>query len=334
MIDTVNVKYSIPVKRWQRQIWIRTSCSTFRGLQWEKYKLETSIFEGATITCRYYPPNERYPEHNLALQVSLPKVLSGNNVEMITSKEEIEAAILIVKNYVGGNKWIPSVDFGEGILWRVDACCNNPVGKHVQDYLSCLSRLTYPGRTTKIWDYGSVYYLSSKKNTHHALYFYDKQMECHQKIADDILRQESAIRRTFDIERSIDIDNTTLWDVTIEWLVNRLNHDLVSLRLKDTLICNQDLSLKMLQTEYKPFRAYQLYGYLMARQQLPREEMLKTGTKLRTIQSYEKAIADAGVALTMTDKASLPPLHIKREPQQPVEILVEGMSCAESCVNV
>jgi hypothetical protein len=80
--------------------------------------------------------------------------------------------------------------------------------------------------------------------------------------------------------------------------------------MDNAIICDRDLALEILLNKYEPNKVTRLYGYLVQRQTLSKEQMLARGYKERTLQDWDKAIHDAGIALTMTDKVALPPLSI------------------------
>ena len=108
----------------------------------------------------------------------------------------------------------------------------------------------------------------------------------------------------------------TLREVTINWLADVLNNDLKVLHLDNAIITNQDLAQEILIKKFGVNKGTRLYGYLITRQSKTREQLVACGAKPRTIQDWDKALHDAGVALTMTEKVSLQPLSIDKKAQK------------------
>jgi hypothetical protein len=312
MIDTVTVMSQISPTTEQLKEWVRNPLITPDGTVFDKYFQKALIDDVTTIGFVYYPPNPKYPNPALHIQVSLAKVLFGNNVEIIIDEGEIEEATKIINKRIAKLRWIPDVDLGEWNLWRIDAAYNYLVGDRVQDYITALSKLTYPHRKTAPYLYEGVQFRSGKHGVVNTL-FYDKQKESRNPAAYGILRHESTVRRFHYIERLMGTQNPTLRDMKIDWLRGILLNDLQRLRLMDTSIYDRDQALEILLELYGWNKGTMLYGHLLAKQNMTGEQMNIYGAKGRTVQQRDKMIADAGISLTTGTRVSLPPLGIDLE---------------------
>lgn len=310
MLDTVQVMAHVSPTSKQLENWLNNPLIIPGEEPRNKFFQNAAMDSGAGINLIYYPSNPRYPEPALLIQVSLPKVLYGNNVEMITSQGDIDDAIREVNDFIGGTPWIPNVDIGKEALYRIDLAYNHQVGDRVQDYIRALSNLDYPLRKTEPYLHEGVQFFSSAASTK----FYDKHQESLLQSALGILRQETTLRRNSYIARRMGGQRPTLRDVTPLWVSETLQEDLRRLGLLNGMITNRDLALEILTSHYGMNTAMHLLGYLMASQSMTTEQMIDNGTSERSIQRWNKMLADAGVSLAMTDaKVALPPLTIDME---------------------
>lgn len=313
MIDSVTVSFPISPTLRQLEEWKNHPLILPTGEVFGKRFKNAVINDTAPIDFTFFPPNPKYVNPALHVQVSLPKVLFGNNVEMITSESEIEQVIAIVNSFIAELKWMPEMDLGAGRLYRVDAAYNYQVGERVEDYISAISKSFYPNRKTGPYLFKGiegVQFTSLSKHPSARLIFYDKWKESHLPSAYGCLRQESSLRHANYIERRTGIDNPTLRDVKIDWLIQLLQIDLKRLHLDKTVIYPRDMAQEILVNKYGYPMGIKLHGHLIARQSMTREQMIASGAKQRTLQHWEMQIADAGMATTMTDKVALPALSL------------------------
>ncbi len=312
MIDTAIVKFPISPTPRQLQEWVRHPLIFPDGMVRDKFFQSTILDNKASLHFVYYPPNPKYPIPALLIQASLPNVLFGNNVELITRESEIEETIAVVNGFISRLKWMPAVDFGAGIIGRVDAPFNYQVGERGQDYITALFKLTYPDRKTRPYQFEGVQYRSDSRHPVAVASFYDKYKESLNPSALGYLRHEASLRGAYYVGRRMGVHAPTLRDVTITWLMGLLQNDLEKLRLKDTLICGRSLAFEILWKQYGWKTAKRLHEHLVLRQTMTREQMIAYGDSKSSIRRWEKQIADAGVSLAMIDmKAPLPPLVIE-----------------------
>lgn len=309
MLDTIIVQFPISPTSNQLQGWIGHPLIFPDGKELPMYFQNAKMVNGTMISFKYYPPNPpRYPLPWLGIQISLPMVLFGNNVRMITGKSDIEESIHQVNQFLGEKSWLPRLDFGSGFLWQVDLVYNHQVGEHVQDYVRALSKLDYPKRDTQPYPHEGVQFWSGVA----VLKFYDKWVECSIPDAYGNLRQESVLRHTYYIERRMGIQYPTLEDISIHWVTKVLQRDLQMLHLARNIITERSIAQTVLEQKYGWNHGYKLFGHLCARQNMSKKQMIRNGQSERTIRKYEKQIADVGLSLALTDDGmQLPPLDIR-----------------------
>ena len=305
MLDTVEVKFPVSPTSTQLQDWVSHPMVLPGGIEKPKFFQNPKV-DDITFNLTYYPPNIYYPEPQLRIGVSLPMVLHGNNVQLITEKNQIDEAIELTNQKLSRIPFIPTVDFGKGVLFRVDATYNHLCGDRVPDYIHALFNLEddYPQREIRPWKYSGVQFFSKATTTT----FYDLWLKHREPSALGFLRQETSMRGPDNLEKRMEVSSPTLNDLSIDWLVDTLDKDLKILKLDGAIIANKDLALKILKQKYDLPKAIRLYGYLISRQQMSREQFKAISDN--TIRNWEKDIHAAGIALTMTDKVSLPPLQI------------------------
>jgi hypothetical protein len=308
MCDTVGLSFEVALSQSQFQYWIREKETDYgNGYVEIEFKLQKSMDNGAPIKSRYYPPNQKYPKPRFSLEVSLPHLLFGNNVYMITEDAQIEEATQLITKYLDSQPWAPKVDANQGKLYRVDVAYNHFVGDLVQDYIPVLFRLPYPQRRTKPFSREGVQYYSKFVTTK----FYSKSLICKHHLAQGVLRQETTLRRNFYIERKMGLFQPTLKDLTVNWAIQTLIKDLEKLHLNDCQVCSRDLAREILRQNYSCNKADKLYGYFMTRQDKNPKQMEALGYSKRVIQNNNKMLTNAGVSLAMIDnKIQLPPLNI------------------------
>jgi hypothetical protein len=308
MLDTTIVDYFISLNTNQLKNWRHTLTEEGDEYLENKYNKVGYLDNNAALSCIYYPSNPRYTKPRLSIQASLPKVLYGNNIEEITTEDEIIEAIGRVNNYIGGVKWLPEIDFGAGRVWRIDPVYNHQVGQYVPEFIKALSLLWYPQRKTQPYLYEGVQFYSRSAITK----FYDKQKESKSSKAIGILRHETEMNHGFYIKRINDQQSLTLREVTFPFLKKILRDDLEKLRLLHTTIVDKSTAQVLLIDKYGYRYGNTLFGHLQLRQNITREQLLlQAGISARTIREYDKHIMDAGISLSLADDhLALPPLEI------------------------
>jgi hypothetical protein len=305
MLDTVRVKYPIKPTDEQLECWKHTSKQDRDGVPWEKYIYNFKV-DDALYRYTFYPIG--YAGNPvLTLEVSLPKAIFGNNYLMIS---DIEEAIEIINEKICTIPFVPILDIGEGKVIRLDMCYNHQVGDTVQDYIRALSNLEYPHRRTKHHRFEGVEYRTKHKTTK----FYDKERESKDTKAKGILRQETTLMKPKDAQKFIG-GPPTLQNLTKEKVFEYLREDLEKLGLLGKSIATRSTALAIFAKEYGSNACVYSYGLLMLKKDKPKK-MIAQETEMhpRTLDRKLKAMKDAGVPLTLTDrKEPLPPLSIDND---------------------
>jgi hypothetical protein len=192
---------------------------------------------------------------HLQVTVSLPKMLFGNNVRMVTD-DEVREALAMITGLVSS---FMNMDFDAftAVVRRVDYCYNFRVGAvNVRRYLKAIAGANFPRRTRRTHE-ASVYFESGAKSKRGRKWkscstkFYDKNAEVRGHTlsgtvqeedllaAAGVLRVESSFlsragRRLASISGSG--DRTAAGLLTGRVAVLALNHDLKSLGLAEPIL--------------------------------------------------------------------------------------------------
>jgi hypothetical protein len=241
----------------------------------------------------------------LTLELSLPKLIYGNNYKMLLS---IERSIKIANESLAIVPNTPILDLAEGVLIRLDMCYNHHVGDAVDDYVKAFGNLDYPHRRTKFHRYEGVEF----KAKHITTKFYNKQHETGTAEAFGILRQETTILSSKSVQKLFGKRKPTLLDVSRDFVINYLNDDLKKLGLLNNSIGTRETSLKTLCNSYGELAGVYYFNLQGLKMDLSRKKLAKeTKTHPRSLDRRLKKIVDAGIPLTFTDQEEpLPPLVI------------------------
>jgi hypothetical protein len=272
------------------------------------YKVARKTEKGAVIRAIYYPPNDRYSLPTTLIEVSLPMVLDGNNIDLIDNEDELWEAILEANKSIRNIRIYPEVDLGLGQLTRLDIAYNHQVGESVYEYIKALSNLEYARRKTMPYLYEGVQYKSKSVTTK----FYNKEGECRDMAAHGIVRQEKTMRSSHVISRQFSRKPTRLVDIEFSKCIELLSNDLHMLGLENNPIYGKSDVHDILLKTYGCKKGIELYGWWLERQTKSTDQLVKEGLQKKTIQRNDNLIKDAGIPLTMSDTATpLPPLVIR-----------------------
>jgi len=302
MIDTIRVKFPLALTDFQKLMW---NCVTTRVKDGEREKYIYNPESGGTVFRFTYFPESFDGSPMLTLEFSLPKLIFGNNYQMV---ENIQEAIKLANEKLAKVRDIPKLDLAEGILIRLDLCYNHQVGEAVNDYINALGCLDYPHRRTKGHRYEGVEYRSKHKTTK----FYDKQHESRHEEAFGILRQEITFLKGKDVQRLLENKKPTLPDLDLVTISEALKDDLQNLHLLNNSIATYDMALQKLCDAYGSEAGIYYFGLLIAKMERSRKQIInKTQMHPRSLDRKLKKIVDLDMPLTLVDrKTPLPPLTI------------------------
>ena len=303
MIDTIRVKFPIrPTEEQLKQWWTMRTTKTQTGEK--NYYIYNPVIRDTTLRFTYIPVAYDGSEM-LTLEMSLPKLILGNNYQMLGSIDEtIRMANIILPNV----PHVPILDLSEGILIRLDMCYNHQVGDAVDDYIKALGNLDYPHRRTKHHRFEGVEYKAKHKTTK----FYNKEYESGFIEAHGILRQEITLILGKDIQLLLHNPKPTLLNVSPEQIADELRNELATLGLLNNSIANQDTALKRLSEKYGDLAGLYYHGLLMNKANKSKKRIVKeTKMHLRSLDRKLRKIIEADIPLTFTDQEEpLPPLEI------------------------
>src|SRR4030042_1836192 len=94
MLDTVCVGFHISPTMTQLENWCCFSERFPNGAVKVMYKVARKTEKGAVIKGTYYPSNDRYRLPMTLFEFSSPKVLRGNNIDLINNEAELCEVIL------------------------------------------------------------------------------------------------------------------------------------------------------------------------------------------------------------------------------------------------
>lgn len=302
MIDTIRVKFPINPTEEQLKKWTHRKTTTETGTS-ERFIYNPAINE--TKLRFTYLPHDYTGNPLLSLEMSLPKLIFGNNFQTIYS---IDGAIKKANTLLDGIPNIPKLDLAEGVLMRLDMCFNHQAGDAVEDYIKAMGNLDYPHRRTKHHRSEGVEYRAKHKTTK----FYNKERESGYSEARGILRQETTLMHGKDIQKLTGKNYPTLLDVTKEKIIQTLRDDLEKLGLLGNAILTRDTALKRLCEEHGDDAGIYYFGLLMAKLNKTRKEIKRqTDTHPRSLDRRLRKIVQTGIPLTVTDREEpLPPLVI------------------------
>jgi transcriptional regulator with XRE-family HTH domain len=285
-------------------------------------KKETSIF-GGVVAVEYrhnrkptdplplratYRPEARSGEHELLIEFSLPKLVIGNNWEMVW---DLPAALHRLDSILPECPALPPLPpSAEIALSRLDICYNHEVGDLLPHYIEALFRLDHARRTVARFNTETVEFRAKSVKTK----FYDKHAESQGQAPQGLLRQEITLHRSAAIKRALRTsERVFLGSLTIPRLKEVLDRNLDTLTLSDRCLLTPDLSCQILTDHYGSNRGLRLFGVLTAFQTLGRQELAdRLGITRASVSRLLRDIKKAGLSLTQTrQEAPLPPLTIE-----------------------
>lgn len=304
MIDTIRVKFPIsPTEEQLKNRWTAKSTRTQKGTK--TVYIFNPVVRDTRLRFTYIPV--AYDESEmLTLEMSLPKLVLGNNYQMLGS---IDEAIKMTNMILPRIAHVPALDLSEGILIRLDVCYNHQVGDAVDDYIKALGNLDYAHRRTKHHRNEGVEFRAKHKTTK----FYNKENESGCTEAHGILRQEITLIGGKDVQKFLHNPKPTLLNVSPEQIAEELRSELEKLGLLNNSIANQDTALKKLCEEHGELAGFYYHGLLINKMDKSKKRIVKESRMHpRSLDRKLRKIVDTGIPLTLTDREEpLPPLEIK-----------------------
>jgi hypothetical protein len=278
---------------------------------------------GATAKCEYYcnsdkddpvqiratyRPKSFQGDDQFSVEFSWPKLLLGNNHQMIPDMAlGIEATNLILAQ-LPAFPTLPSI--ADMLVSRLDVCYNHFVGPLVPDYIAAFSILDYPHRNTRRTNAETVDF-GNKSAT---CKWYDKYAECLHEAAFGLLRHEATLHGARTVRAALHLRRQVhLPDVTPERCKQVLDTDMARLGILGRPFGNFNTAFQALTGMYGPARATRLLGILTLYQNYDRSEIAaKLGQSRNFVSRSLLDIRKAGVSLALTSSDHpLPPLQVE-----------------------
>ena len=200
MIDTVKLSFNHEMSPQELKGWKSKHGEHKNGYFSHSYTYSIKTQNNSKITCFYLFPSY-LGEPLLTLEFSLPKLLFGNNIQVVC---DLDDAIFQANRKLENLPRIPEIDISKGEILRLDIAYNHNIGLHVKDYIDYLSKQSFSRRTTHSYLHSTAYFsnktISSK--------FYDKFLESQLSEAQGLLRQEISYRNKGRIQVGTDADIT------------------------------------------------------------------------------------------------------------------------------
>jgi len=306
MLDTISVGFPLSVENSDLEMWDRSTTDEAGGKRYTKYYRNVKLDNSAKIKFCYFPVSFNRCPH-LLVEMSIPKVINGNNIEPIYDLNYINSYI---NELLGSIPGIPHLDVSEGVLSRIDVFYNHQCDDLVPYYIKSLQSLEYSHRRTLPYTRQGVQYFSKQVTTK----FYDKELESGNSAAKGILRQETTMRKKA-IKGNIGKKNPTLFDLNSENLCVILEKDLQTLKIFDRSICTVNTLPLRLCKQYGEYAGLYHFGLVMLQEEMNKKYLSSViGVHPRTLDRRIKNVVDAGIPPTITyAEEPLPPLSIRRE---------------------
>jgi hypothetical protein len=128
----------------------------------------------------------------LEIEVSIPKYLYGDNVQMV-DEEDINRFFSLLHEQLYEMFGIRLHRRKEWKCLRVDVCWNFQVGKQIHDYMRQLAMMRFPRMNTLVYNQIETVIFQNKNNR---IMFYDKECECrYRKSSKDVISRAAGILR-------------------------------------------------------------------------------------------------------------------------------------------
>lgn len=299
-IDTLKVGFKISLSETDLINWKKNN-ETIVAEVGEKpiskvYHRSYPIGNGSSVSFTYIPMDYQKKEVNLLLIGfhSVPKMLGICNHSQVQDWQKGWDRINHIISNIPFPMEIP--DIRDGIIYRIDLSVNFQVGDNVSYFLDILSQRYFPHRDCLIRS-GKQVAFSAKEVS---VSFYNKYLKCKKvnkcnyEDAAVILRMEIQIRSKRQAQHWLGSNVPTLRLVTMQGVLERLEQDLITLKLDKPVLGNlveriacSDLFSKTVSNN--------LISYVTLRDTWSRER-LKERFSVKVISTREKMLSEAGLS--------------------------------------
>lgn len=307
VVDTVRlIARGQPTDEQLETYWTRQETISPNGKPHLKYvynrKPDTQTYPRLT-----YRPESDTGKDQLLIEMSMPKIVFGNNWQLIT---DMDAALARCDEVLTSSEATPElVPMAEMTVSRLDLCCHFEVARFLPNYIDALGRLDYPHRTTIHFNAQTVEYRAKSVKTK----FYDKHAETKGEAPVGTLRLETTFHRARQVKAALDTKLPVhLPHITPDIVEAILARDLHRLGILDRPFATADTAARRLREHFGTTRGPRLYGVLCIYQRFSRQDTADIlGINRNAVSRLLADIRKAGIATALTDtEQDLPPLQV------------------------
>lgn len=308
LIDTVRLwAQARPTQEQFRWHWQKREVTPARKTPHTEYFFNPDKASGIPLRATYRPESRQGPDQFL-IEVSLPRVVFGNNWTLIP---DVETATQALDEMIEALSALPPLPPSiEMPLSRLDICYNYPVGALLPYYIEALSRLDYPHRTTVRFNAQTVEYRAKCVKSK----FYDKHIESARLAPPGLLRHEITFQRAKEIKHALGADHpVTLSDLTNNELLRYfLERDLERLGIRGKTFATVNTAAGRLLAEFGPNRGGYRFTVLSLYQTHERSQVCELlNLDRNTLNRLLAEIRKTGISLALSeDSEPLPPLEV------------------------
>jgi hypothetical protein len=262
---------------------------------------------GVPLRATYRRESRQGPDQFL-IEVSLPRVLYGNNWRPIP---DIESATNALDELTAANSALPTLPPTiKMYVSRLDVCYNYAVGELLPYYIEALSRLDSPRRTTVRFNAQTVEYRAKSAKSK----FYDKFAECGDPGAQGLLRHEITFQHGTELKQALGIRYpASLQQLTDNHILcDFIERDLSRLGILHKPFATMNTAAAKLIGQLGQNPGSRRYTILSLRQRRSKEQiMLELGIDRNTLNRYLADVRKSGVPLALSEaEEELPPLEV------------------------
>lgn len=307
MVDTVRLLIGAePTEDQLKQFWIASLTQRPGAEPSYKYYYNPPD-ELGTLPRFTFRPKSHAGTRQISVEVSLPKLVFGNNHELLT---DVGPALDRLDDIIAADPALPPMPpMADAPLSRLDLCCNYHVGDLLPHYINALAALTYPRRDTLRFNAETVEFRAASIKSK----FYDKHAETQGQAPPGTLRHEITYHRARPIKQAFATNTPVLPTHIIPDIVEAiLAQDLARLGILDKPFPTADTAAPVLRVSFGTIRGPRLYGLLRIYQDLGTDATARLlGITRNALNRSLADIRSAGIATAITDAhQDLPPLRV------------------------
>ena len=257
----------------------------------------------------YLPPKQSDaddPAGCLKVETSLPKVLRGENVTLL-SPGDVQPCFDFVSNRIS-DKVGDVGNFGDfDVRGRVDAVYSW-VTSHTDDFLHAFKQMNLGRHVSQSIDREATVYWRNRQRVIRA---YDKFKESGLDIAKNQLRFEVQLNHAKgELERVAGVTSTKLCDLVNWETAKSVLQFYLSALGADLMIADDEKLVKHVLKNCSVIRAQRLLGALLMQRAYSRDELIRRGVSRRTFYRSRAEIREIGISEGSARTGILPALRL------------------------